>query len=98
MALAERVDLEQIDQELSAFAAFVAERRPLQRVLTNPAIPASSKRAVIEPLLERVGPLLAAVVEAAAVAGRARSARLLPECCGATANGSWTTSRWFAPR
>jgi F-type H+-transporting ATPase subunit delta len=53
VARAERLDLEKVDQELAAVAAFVAANEPLQRVLVNPAIPAPRKRAVMQQLLER---------------------------------------------
>ena len=53
VAIAERIDLEQIDRELAGVAALVAAYEPLQRVLSNPAIPAARKRAVIEQLLSR---------------------------------------------
>ena len=58
VALAERVDLDQIDRELSGFAELATGDAQLARVLTNPAIPISKKRAVIESLTTRVGPLL----------------------------------------
>ncbi len=58
VALAERVDLDQIDRELSGFAELATGDAQLARVLTNPAIPTSKKRAVIESLATRVGPLL----------------------------------------
>jgi F-type H+-transporting ATPase subunit delta len=51
VALAERADLEQVGRDLSGFAALVAGNDQLQRVLANPAIPASRKRAVVEQLL-----------------------------------------------
>jgi F-type H+-transporting ATPase subunit delta len=54
-------DVEQAGRELSAFAALLGEHEALQRVLSNPAVPAPRKRAVIEQLLARVGPLTAAV-------------------------------------
>ena len=53
VALSEKLDLEKSGQELAATAAFVAGNEALQRVLANPAIPASRKRAVLEKLLER---------------------------------------------
>ena len=51
VALAERLDLETIARELEETAAFLAANESLQRVLVNPAIPASRKRGVIEQLL-----------------------------------------------
>jgi F-type H+-transporting ATPase subunit delta len=46
-------DIEQAGQDLAAFAQLVAGHESLPRVLGNPAIPASRKRAVIEQLLAR---------------------------------------------
>lgn len=61
VALSERLDLEKIDEELSSVAALVTGNEGLQRVLANPAIPPSRKRAVLERLLELspVTPVLA---------------------------------------
>ena len=44
---------EQVDQELTAFAALVARTPDLQKALTNPAIPVSAQRGIIESLLSR---------------------------------------------
>jgi F-type H+-transporting ATPase subunit delta len=56
VARGERIDLEAIDRDLSGFAALVAGHEALQRAMTNPAIPAGRKRAVVEQLLQ-VGPV-----------------------------------------
>ena len=53
VAVAERMDLDQIDRELSAVVDLVSASEPLQRALSNPAVPAARKRAVIEQLLSR---------------------------------------------
>jgi F-type H+-transporting ATPase subunit delta len=45
---------EQVDQELAAFADLVTRTPDLQRALTNPAVPVSAKRAILENLLSRV--------------------------------------------
>ena len=58
VALAERIDLNQIDRDLSEFSELVTKDDQLTRVLTNPAIPTAKKRALIESLIARVGPLL----------------------------------------
>jgi F-type H+-transporting ATPase subunit delta len=50
-------DIEQAGRDLAAFAQLVAGHDLLPRVLSNPAIPASRKRAVIEELLARAGSL-----------------------------------------
>lgn len=46
-----QADLEAIGRELAAFHALVSGNAPLQRVATNPAIPAGRKRALVEALL-----------------------------------------------
>jgi F-type H+-transporting ATPase subunit delta len=64
VALAERMDPETLDRDLSAFARIVAGHDLLQRTVTNPAIPAARKRAVLEQLLRQVNvaPLVAKVL------------------------------------
>lgn len=54
-------DPSQVGQELDAFAALVASHADLGRALTNPAVPAARKRAVVTALLDRsaVSPVLA---------------------------------------
>ena len=47
---------EQAEQELGAFAALLQSHADLQKALTNPAIPAANKRAVVEQLLDRLQP------------------------------------------
>ena len=48
-------DIQQAGRDLSAFAQLVAGHQTLTRVLSNPAIPASRKRAVVEQLLATSG-------------------------------------------
>jgi F-type H+-transporting ATPase subunit delta len=64
VAIAERSDLAQIERELSGAAALLSQSEALQRVLSNPAIPAARKRAVMEQLLSRspVSPVLSRVL------------------------------------
>jgi F-type H+-transporting ATPase subunit delta len=54
-------DVQQAGRELSGFAGLLAEHEPLQRVLSNPAVPAPRKRAVVEQVLARVGPITPAL-------------------------------------
>jgi F-type H+-transporting ATPase subunit delta len=54
-------NVEQAGRDLAAFAQLVTGHDLLPRVLSNPAIPASRKRAVIEQLIARAG-LLAPMV------------------------------------
>ena len=46
-------DLEKVQQDLSSFVALVENHEGLSRVLVNPAIPASRKRAVVQQLAGR---------------------------------------------
>jgi F-type H+-transporting ATPase subunit delta len=48
-------DIDQAGRDLAAFAQLVAGHELLPRVLSNPAIPAARKRAVVEQLLARAG-------------------------------------------
>ena len=54
-------DVQQAGRELSSFASLVAGNEMLSRTLVNPAIPAPRKRAVVEQLLARIGPLSSVV-------------------------------------
>ncbi len=47
---------EQVEQELDAFADLVARTPDLQKALTNPAVPASAKRGILNSLLSRLTP------------------------------------------
>jgi F-type H+-transporting ATPase subunit delta len=55
--LAEQRDVLQVARDLRSFAALGREHATLGRVLTNPAIPAARKRAVVEQLIARAGAL-----------------------------------------
>ena len=48
-------DVQQVGRELAEFAQIVAGNEMLARVMSNPAIPAARKRAVIEQLLAKAG-------------------------------------------
>ena len=86
VALAERVDLDQIDRELSGFAELATGDAQLGRVLTNPAIPTSKKRAVIESLAARVGPLLPQVSKLLLMLAERDRIAFLPEIVRAYRN------------
>jgi len=47
---------EQVEQELSAFASLFAGNPELQKALTNPAVPVTAKRRVVEALVSRAKP------------------------------------------
>ena len=51
VVLKERLDVERVERELSAFAETINGHETLRRVLSNPAIPPSRKRAVIEQIV-----------------------------------------------
>jgi len=48
-------DPAQAEQQLAAFAALLEQHANLQAALTNPAVPAASKRAVVQQLVEKQG-------------------------------------------
>src|SRR5215210_1801355 len=48
-------DIRQVGGELSSFAALFTGHEGLSRTLSNPAIPAQRKRAIVEQLLARFG-------------------------------------------
>lgn len=50
-------DVQQVGREIGAFGSLVAGNEMLARTFANPAIPAQRKRAVVEQLLARVGPI-----------------------------------------
>jgi F-type H+-transporting ATPase subunit delta len=58
VVLAERADLQRTEAELTGFSQLVLGNEQLARVLTNPAIPMSKKRAVLEQLIARLGSML----------------------------------------
>jgi F-type H+-transporting ATPase subunit delta len=78
VAITERLDLEAIGRDLSSFADLVAGHEPLQRAVTNPAIPAARKRAVVEQLLQH-GPVAPIVSRALLLLADRDRLVLLPE-------------------
>ena len=57
VALQQKSDLDRVGQELDAFAALVSGNPGLTAVITNPAIPAAKKRALVDALLAQAGPV-----------------------------------------
>ena len=47
---------EQAEKELDAFAGLLQSHTDLQKVLTNPAVPAANKRALVQQLMDRLQP------------------------------------------
>jgi len=65
VAVAERVDLDVLQRELSGFVAMVNGHETLSRALLSPTIPAARKRAVVEALFAQggaVSPLLGKIL------------------------------------
>jgi F-type H+-transporting ATPase subunit delta len=54
VAVKEAVDLQVVEQELTAFADLFTHHDTLRKVLLNPAVPAPRKRATVAALLERM--------------------------------------------
>jgi F-type H+-transporting ATPase subunit delta len=78
-ALAEKIDLLQTFHDLRDFGRVIAGHDTLVRVLTNPAIPASRKRAVIEQLIARAGALPPPVVKVLLLLADRDRLSLLPD-------------------
>ena len=55
VVLHQKGDLDRVGQELEAFAALVSGNPGLNAVITNPAIPAAKKRAMVDALLAQAG-------------------------------------------
>jgi F-type H+-transporting ATPase subunit delta len=55
VAVAEKVDLSALDQELNAFNDVVKQHPTLEKVLLNPAVPVPRKREAVAVLAARVG-------------------------------------------
>src|SRR5687767_10264910 len=47
-------DPERVEQELTAFAALLSGSPELQKALTNPAVPVTGKRGIVESLVSRL--------------------------------------------
>jgi F-type H+-transporting ATPase subunit delta len=55
VVLAQHGDFDRTGRELDEFAALVAGNHGLQSVITNPAVPAAKKRALVDALLKEAG-------------------------------------------
>lgn len=55
VVLQQQGDLDRIGSELDAFAALVEGNHALQSVITNPAVPAAKKRALVDALVAQAG-------------------------------------------
>ena len=54
VVLHEQIDPQQVEQQLAAIADLLAKNDELQRVLTNPAVPVTGKRGVMQALTGRL--------------------------------------------
>jgi F-type H+-transporting ATPase subunit delta len=86
VAAAERVDLQRVERELTEFAELVSGNETLQRALTNPAVPAIRKRAVVEQLIAKGGALLGPVSKLLLFLAERDRLRVLPEIVEAYRN------------
>lgn len=76
-------DVQHAGRELSAFARLVEGNEMLLRTLTNPAIPVQNKRAVVEQLLARGGPLSPVVTKLLLLLADRDRLAILPELASA---------------
>ena len=72
-------DLRQVEADLAAFAALVDGHEILSRVLLNPAVPTSRKRAVVNELLSRLGDVTPPVAKLLTLMAERDRFGLLPE-------------------
>jgi F-type H+-transporting ATPase subunit delta len=79
----QEADIEQAGRDLAAFAQLVAGHEALARVLSNPAVPAARKRAVIEQLLARAGTVVPVVGKLLLLLAERDRLALLPEVAAA---------------
>ena len=79
-------DIQQVGRDLTAFAALVAGNDLLGRVLSNPAIPAARKRAVVEQLLAKAGSVSPVVVKLLGLLADRDRLALLPDIAAAYRN------------
>ena len=76
-------DVQQAGRDLQAFAGLVAGNEMLARTLTNPAIPAQNKRAVVEQLLQRADGLSPIVAKLLLMLAERDRLALLPDLAAA---------------
>jgi F-type H+-transporting ATPase subunit delta len=83
---AEGKDLVKTERDLSGFADLVRSNDALERVLTNPAIPASRKTAVVRELIAKAGALQPAVVKLLLVLAERDRLAIVPDVAQAFVN------------
>jgi len=57
VVIAEKIDPQQVERQLEAIANLLTEHPELKKVLTNPAVPVSGKRGVMQELVGRLAPV-----------------------------------------
>jgi F-type H+-transporting ATPase subunit delta len=83
---AEGKDLVETERDLSGFARMITGNDSLNRALTNPAIPASRKKAVVQELIARAGALQPAVAKLLLVLAERDRLVLVPDVARAFVN------------
>jgi F-type H+-transporting ATPase subunit delta len=86
VTLAEGKDLQRTQRDLGDFARLIAANEPLQRVLSNPAVPVARKRGVVEQLIARAGSLAPAVAKLLLLLAERDRLMLLPDVAQAFDN------------
>jgi F-type H+-transporting ATPase subunit delta len=56
VVISENIDPEQVEREIVAFASLLDQNPELQKALTNPAVPVSGKRGIVDSLVGRLKP------------------------------------------
>ena len=79
----QQADVQQAGRDLDAFAALVASNAQLDRVLATPAIPAPRKRAIVDELIRRTGPISSPVEKLLKLLADRDRLVLLPELASA---------------
>jgi F-type H+-transporting ATPase subunit delta len=79
-------DIEQAGRDLAAFAGLVAGSDALNRALSSPVIPAARKRAVVDQLLAKAGPIAPVVVKLLGLLADRDRLGLLPDIAAAYRN------------
>jgi F-type H+-transporting ATPase subunit delta len=83
ITLSEGRDVALASEELNAFARLFSTNAALARVLTNPAIPASRKRAVVEQVIAKAGTLPAALAKLLLLLAERDRLALIPDVAAA---------------
>jgi F-type H+-transporting ATPase subunit delta len=56
VVISEHIDPEQVERELATFAGLLEQNPDLRQALTNPAVPVTGKRGIVEDLVARLKP------------------------------------------